>query len=71
MIELIKNIVKNTKVDKNRTEYITIDDLNTKLREIDVLLSDLELSCLCNKYSIPNDLRLLNLKLLEEDINSK
>lgn len=69
--ELIKNIVKNTKVDKNRTEYITIDDLNTKLREIDVLLSDLELSCLCNKYSIPNDLRLLNLKLLEEDINSK
>jgi hypothetical protein len=69
--ELIKNIVKNTEVDKNIIEYITIDDLNTKLREIDVLLSDLKLSCLCNKYSIQNDLRLLNLKSLEEDINSK
>ena len=69
--ELIKNIVKNTRVDKNIIEYITIDDLNTKLREIDVLLSDLKLSCLCNKYSIQNDLRLLNLKSLEEDINSK
>ena len=69
--ELIKNVIKNTKVDNNRVEYITIDDFNTKLREIDVLLSDLQLSCLCNKYSIPNDLRLLNLKNLEDDINPK
>jgi hypothetical protein len=69
--ELIKNIKKNTKVDKNKIEYITIDDFNTKLREIDVLLSDLQLSCLCNKYSMPNDLRQLNSKSLEEDINSK
>ena len=69
--ELIKNIKKNTKVYKNKIEYITIDDLNTKLREINVLLSDLQLSCLCNKYSIPNDLRQLNSKSLEEDINSK
>ena len=69
--ELIKNIKKNTKVYKNKIEYITIDDLNTKLREINILLSDLQLSCLCNKYSIPNDLRQLNSKSLEEDINSK
>ena len=55
----------------NDIEYISINDLNAKLKDIGVILSDLKLSCICSKYSLQNDLRLINIKSMEEDINPK
>ena len=85
-IESIKNGLKNENVsfkdfveDKNKVtnvegkniEYISINDLNNKFKDIGVILSDLKLSCLCSKYSLQNDLRLINIKSFEEDLESK
>ena len=68
-----KNIVKDKKKIMKREgesiEYITINDLNNKLKAMGVILSDLKLSCLCSKYSLENDLQLINIKNLEQDIN--
>ena len=51
-------------------DYISINDLNNKLRSIEVNLSEMGLSCLYNKYGIENDLGFINFKKLEDDINS-
>ena len=68
-----KNIVKDKKKIMKREgesiEYIKINDLNNKLKAMGVILSDLKLSCLCSKYSLENDLQLINIKNLEQDIN--
>ena len=86
IIDLIKNAIKLKNIsfkdfvkDKKKVmkqkgeniEYISINDLNNKLKSIGVILSDLKLSCLCSKYSLENDLRLINLKNLEEEINAE
>ena len=85
-IEAIKNGLKNENIsfkdfveDKKKMmniegkdiEYILINDLNNKFKDIGVILSDLKLSCLCSKYSLQNDLRLINIKNLEEDLEAK
>ena len=56
--------------DKDDMQYISINDLNNKLKSIGVILSEMEFSCLYNKYGIENDLGVINIKLLEEGINS-
>ena len=66
IVEEKKKVMKNEEMD---VEYISIDDLNKKLRSLGVNLSDLKLSCLCSKYSLQNDLRLINIKSLEKDLN--
>ena len=70
-----KNMIKDKKkimeFKGENVEYISIVDLNNKLRAMGVILSDLKLSCLCSKYSLENDLRLINIKLLEEELNSE
>ena len=68
--ELIKNIKKNVQVENNNIDCFSINDFNEKLKEIDVILSDLKLSCLCNKFSLPNELELINIKNFEEYMNS-
>ena len=68
--EFINDIKQNVQVDNNIIEFFTIDDFNEKLKDIGIIFSDLKLSCLCSKYSLPNDLRLLEMKKIEEDINS-
>ena len=85
-IEAIKNGLKNENIsfkdfveDKKKMmnmegkdiEYISINDLNNKFKDIGIILSDLKLSCLCSKYSLQNDLRLINIKNLEEDLEAK
>ena len=85
-IESIKNGLKNenvsfkdfvedkkkvTNVEGKNIEYISINDLNNKFKDIGVILSDLKLSCLRSKYSLQNDLRLINIKSFEEDLESK
>ncbi len=56
--------------DKDDLQYISINDLNNKLKSIGVILSEMEFSCLYNKYGVENDLAVINIKLLEEGINS-
>ena len=68
-IEFINDIRQNVEVDNQIVEFFTIDDFNEKLKQIGIILSDLKLSCLCSKYSIPNELRLIETKNIEEDIN--
>ena len=56
------------KINEEEYDYINIEDLNEKLVGIDVVLSDMQLSCLCSKYSLPNELRLINVKSLEKSL---
>ena len=69
--EFIRDIKQNIEIDNKNIECFTIDDFNEKLKEIGILFSDLKLSCLCSKYSLPNELRIIEIKNIEEDINSK
>ena len=67
--DFIRDIKQNIEIENNIIECFTIDDFNEKLKRIGVVFSDLKLSCLCSKYSLPNELRLIEVKKLEEDIN--
>ena len=67
-ISFIQDNMKKKKIGKEEYDYINIEDLNEKLVGIDVILSDLQLSCLCSKYSLPDELRLINVKVLEQSL---
>ena len=49
-------------------KILTIEDLNDQLKNININLSDLQLSCLCSKFSIESDLRKLNYEMIKEEI---
>ncbi len=49
-------------------EYINIEDLNDKFLSIGISLTDLQLSCLCSKYCVPNELRLIDKKKFEKSL---
>ena len=67
-MNFIEDSVKKIKIEDEEYNYINIEDLNEKLVGIDVVLSDLQLSCLCSKYSLPNELRLINVKIFEKNL---
>ena len=73
--ETFKNIVQNKKKilksDSEDIEYILITDLNKELKSIGVFLSELKLSCLCSKYCLQDELKYINIKSLEDDLNSE
>ena len=64
-------LYKKRKINGVFYECITIEDFNDQLKSIKVVLSDLKLSCLCSKYSIPNELRLIDKKRIEKDIEEQ
>ena len=66
--DLMTNVVQKRKINGHFYECITIEDFNEQLKSIKVVLSDLKLSCLCSKYSIPNELRLIDKIKIEDDI---
>ena len=68
--DFVEEKMKITKYEGKDIEYISINDLNNKLKSIGVSLSEMKLSCLYNKYGIDNDLGFINIKKLEDDINS-
>ena len=68
--DFIEEKKQNMNYEGEDIEYISINDLNDKLKSIGINLSDINLSCLYNKYGIGNDLGLINIKKLEDDINS-
>jgi hypothetical protein len=66
--DLMSNVIQKRKIIGVFYECITIEDFNEQLKTINVLLTDLKLSCLCSKYSIPNELRLIDKNKIEKDI---
>ena len=66
--DLMANVIQRRKINGNFYECITIEDFNDQLKSINVVLSDLKLSCLCSKYSIPNELRLIDKNKIQKDI---
>ena len=67
-INFIEDNVQKIKLDGKLYDYINIEDLNDKLIEIKVVLSDMQLSCLCSKYSLPDELRLIDVKNFEKSL---
>ena len=67
-ISFIKDNIKKKIIDGEEFEYINIEDLNEKLNEVDVILSNLQLSCLCSKYSLPDELRLINVMSFQKSL---
>ena len=66
--DLMNKINKKRKLNGKFYEYITIEDFNDQLKTIKITLSDLKFSCLCSKYSIPNELRLVDKNKINDDI---
>ena len=66
--DLMNNIIQKRKINGIFYEYVTIEDFNNQLKTIKINLSDLKLSCLCSKYSIPNELRLIDTNRINKDI---
>ena len=67
-INFIEDNVRKIKLDGKLYDYINIEDLNDKLIGIKVVLSDMQLSCLCSKYSLPDELRLIDVKNFEKSL---
>ena len=66
---LFNDYVKSLKSEGKIINVIKIEDLNQQLKNINISLSDLQLSCLCSKYSIPENVRLIKTEILEKDIS--
>ena len=69
--DLMSNVIQKRKINGVFYECITIEDFNGQLKSIYIVLSDLKLSCLCSKYSIPNELRLIDKNKIEKDIEEQ
>ena len=67
-INFIEDNVQKIKLNGKLYDYINIEDLNDKLIGIKVVLSDMQLSCLCSKYSLPDELRLIDVKNFEKSL---
>ena len=68
-LNFIEENVNEIKINEEKYKCINIEDLNDKLIGINVILSDMQLSCLCSKFSLPNELRLINVKSFENGLN--
>ena len=69
--ELMANVVQKRKIAGVFYECISVEDFNDQFKSIDIILSDLKLSCLCSKYSIPNELRLIDKNKMSKDIEKQ
>jgi len=69
--DLMSNVVQKRKITGLFYECISIEDFNDQFKSINIILSDLKLSCLCSKYSIPNELRLIDKNKLAKDIEKQ
>ena len=69
--DLMSNVVQKRKITGLFYECISIEDFNEQFKSINIILSDLKLSCLCSKYSIPNELRLIDKNKLAKDIEKQ
>ena len=70
----MNGVINKNMIDGELYQYINIEDFNEKIISLGVTLTDLQLSCLCSKFSVPNELRLIDKikfeKSLEDNLNS-
>ena len=66
--DLMVNVIQKRKINGKFYEYVTIEDFNERLKSVNITLTDLKLSCLCSKYCIPNELRLVDKNKIDKDI---
>ena len=66
--EFVKDITNSTEVDGKEYNYFTIENFNEKLRKSEIELSEIQLSCLCNKYSLPDNLKYIDKNKIEKDV---
>ena len=64
----VKDITYTTEVDGKEYNYFTIENFIEGLRKYKIELSEIKLSCLCNKYSIPDNLKYIDKNKIEKDI---
>ena len=69
--EIIENYIKEIESENKQIKSITVENLYDALKDIDVNLSDMQLSCICSKYSIPENLRIINIDLMKKEIVTK
>ena len=69
----MNGVINKNMIDGELYQYINIEDFNEKILSLGVTLTDLQLSCLCSKFSVPNELRLIDKikfeKSLEDNLN--
>ena len=68
---LMINVIQKRKITGIFYECISVEDFNEQFKSINIVLSDLKLSCLCSKYSIPNELRLIDKNKIGKDIEKQ
>ena len=66
--DFVKDFTYVTEVDGKEYNYFTIENFNEKLRKCKIKLSEIQLSCLCNKYSIPDNLKYIDKNKIEKKI---
>ena len=66
--ELMKGVLNKMSVNGEFYEYINVEDFNEKMVSIGVTLSDLQLSCLCSKFCVPNELRFIDKLKFEKSL---
>ena len=59
------------KINEKTVKNITIEELNEILTKNDIQFNDIQISCLCSKFSIPDDLRIIDVEKLEEYLINK
>ena len=62
---LMNDVCGKKNVNGKVYEYINIEDFNDKVYSLGINLTDLQLSCLCSKFCVPGDLRLIDEKKFE------
>ena len=66
--EMVKNITYKAEINGIFYDYFTIENFNEELKKNKIKLSDLQLSCLCNKYCLPENLKCIDKNKIEIDI---
>ena len=66
--DLVNNITYKAEINGVYYDYFTIENFNEQLKRNNILLSELKLSCLCNKYCLPENLKFIDKNKIEKDI---
>ncbi len=68
---LLIDFIQERKINEKTIKIITIEELNEILTKNDIQFNDIQISCLCSKFSIPDDLRIIDVEKLEEYLINK
>lgn len=68
--DLVKSITYKAEIDGIFYDYFTIENFNDELKRNKIILSELKLSCLCNKYCLPENLKFIDKNKIKKDINN-